>query len=92
MEIQNLSLDKPLALLFGTEKEGLTPEALEMADEYVKIPMFGFTESFNVSVSAALSLQVLAHRLRETDIDWQLTEEEKDLLRLDWCKKIHSQP
>ncbi len=54
--IENLPIDGKIALVFGTEMEGLSQQALDMADEYVKIPMYGFTESFNISVSAALSL------------------------------------
>ena len=54
---------------------------------YVKIPMFGFTESYNISVSAALMMYTLMQRLHNSNIDWHLTEEEKDELRLDWSKK-----
>src|SRR5690606_12525524 len=54
--IDDLPLDQPTALLFGTELTGLTKEALNEADAFVKIPMFGFTESFNISVSVALAL------------------------------------
>jgi len=49
--------------------------------------MFGFTESYNISVSAALMMYTLTQRLHKSDIDWHLTEEEKDMLRLDWTKK-----
>lgn len=65
---EEISLDSgPLALLFGTEKEGLTETALAMADESLRIPMVGFVESLNISVCAAISLQILARRLRTTD-------------------------
>ena len=74
------------ALLFGTEKEGLSKEALSMADEYLYIPMQGFTESFNISVSAALCLFQLTHEVR-TKVDWQLSENELLDLQLDWLKK-----
>jgi tRNA C32,U32 (ribose-2'-O)-methylase TrmJ len=52
--------------------QGLTPIALEMSDAFVKIPMYGFTESFNISVSAALSLYHLTEKLRRSDIHWHL--------------------
>ena len=64
--ITDLDISTPVALIFGTELTGLTPEAIDLADEYVKIPMYGFTESFNISVSVALSLFNLTTRLRHS--------------------------
>ena len=85
---ETLPLDQPIALLFGTEKTGLTDYALEHADKYVQIPMHGFTESFNISVSAALLMYTLTHRLHEmTDVDWHLTEDEKQKARLEWSRR-----
>ena len=85
---ENLPLDKPIALVFGTEKTGLTDYVLEHADKYVQIPMYGFTESFNISVSAALLLYTLTHRLHEmNDVDWHLSEEEKEEVRLEWARR-----
>ena len=85
------SLKGPTALLFGTEKEGLSPGALQEADETVYIPMAGFTESLNISVAAAIILQHLSTRLRESDLPWGLTEGEILEKRFDWaCKTIHS--
>jgi len=75
------------ALMFGSEMPGLTDLALDMADEYVKIPMFGFTESFNISVSAAISLHTLTHKIRNSQIPYKLTGEEKNQIKLDWLKK-----
>lgn len=74
------------ALLFGSEMPGLTKTALNLADEYLKIPMFGFTESFNISVSAAIILHHLSHELRQSDIDYKLNDIEKDNLILNWLK------
>ena len=80
-----LPLDQPVALVFGTEKLGLSDYAVENADMHVRIPMFGFTESYNISVSAALLLYSLTNRLHaSTDIDWHLTEDECNALRLTW--------
>lgn len=72
------------AFFFGTERVGLSDEVMNNADEFVKIPMYGFTESFNISVSAALVLNHLATELRRSDINWQLSEIEKLELKLDW--------
>jgi len=74
------------ALLFGTELQGLTKTALENADEFLKIPMVGFTESLNISVSAAVTLHHLTLKLRKTDINWQLSQAEINDLLLEWLK------
>lgn len=59
---------------------------MDNADGFLKIPMVGFTESLNISVSAAIVIQNLTNRLRRSDIDWKLTEEEILVKRLDWAK------
>ena len=83
--ISDLDLREPVALVFGTELTGLTKEAIEGADAYVKIPMYGFTESFNISVCAALCLFSTTERLRRgNDIEWQMSEEELLDLKIGW--------
>lgn len=82
----DLNLGKT-ALIFGNEHFGLSEEAKSLADAQVHIPMHGFTESFNLSVSAAMSLQTLIPRLHQSEIKWRLSESEKDDLRLDWYIK-----
>jgi tRNA (guanosine-2'-O-)-methyltransferase len=79
-----LPLDKPVAILFGTEQEGLSAQALQAADFFMRIPMAGFTESFNISVSAAICLFELTNRLKKSNIPWQLSEEQYDELHLEW--------
>ncbi len=86
--IYDLDLSQPIALVFGTERRGISEEVIEMADEFVKIPMYGFTESFNISVSAAIVLNSLRQRLEQSDLNWKLSEEEQTLLKIDWCTKI----
>jgi len=84
--IGDLELTQPVALVFGTELTGLTQQAIDGADAYVKIPMYGFTESFNISVCAALSLFSTTERLRrQEEIRWQMSEEEQLGLKLNWC-------
>ena len=85
--LEDLPLDKKLVLVFGTEHDGLSEYALQHADEFVKIPMVGFTESFNVSVSAGISLYHIMNALRKISIDWRLTEEEKLDVMLAWLRK-----
>lgn len=88
VNISDISIDQPIALVFGTEKTGITEEVYEMADELVKIPMYGFTESFNISVSAAVALNILRNKLEESDIDWKLSHEEQVKLKIQWAAKI----
>lgn len=85
--IDEVPLDQPLALMFGTEMTGLSEKAHCMADGFVRLPMVGFTQSFNISVSAALSLLALTTRLRESSWSWQLPAEERDLLRARWTAR-----
>ncbi len=74
------------ALFFGSELPGLSQIVLDNADEYLKIPMFGFTESFNISVSAAIILHHFTNKIRTTEIGWQLSESEKDEILVTWLK------
>ncbi|HJO95366.1 MAG TPA: RNA methyltransferase [Victivallales bacterium] len=83
---EELPVDNKLALCFGTEELGLSDTLHDMADYFVKIPMVGFTQSFNISVSAALILQVLTGKLRNSDIGWKLNCKEKQDIRLNWIK------
>jgi tRNA (guanosine-2'-O-)-methyltransferase len=84
--IFTVPLDQPLALVFGTEWKGVSDEARQMADYKVSIPMYGFTESFNVSVSVALTLQALRHRLEQSSTIWKLSQEEQMAIKLKWCE------
>ncbi len=85
--VQEFDISKKSALVFGVEKEGVSDYIMNEADGYLKIPMVGFTESLNISVAVAIILQYLTTRLRNSEIDWQLSNEEKDEKRIDWCKK-----
>jgi tRNA (guanosine-2'-O-)-methyltransferase len=82
--IDKLPVDKKLALVFGTEIEGISEAVVAEADEFVKIPMLGFTESFNISVCAALCMFELSNRLRREVPDHQLTEDEQTDVYLQW--------
>jgi|WetSurSiteA1Bulk_404760.scaffolds.fasta_scaffold01623_6 tRNA (guanosine-2'-O-)-methyltransferase len=75
------------ALLFGSELNGLSEQAIQLADEFVTIPMVGFTESLNISVTAAIFIHQLTKKLRnDPQIHWQLTDEEKQRIKLAWLK------
>lgn len=85
--LADFKFDGKTALFFGTERDGLSKEVLDKADSFLKIPMVGFTESLNISVSAAIILHTLSSQLRGGNINWRLTEEEKLEKRLDWTMK-----
>ncbi|UKN02641.1 RNA methyltransferase [Paracrocinitomix mangrovi] len=86
--IDELPLDQPVALLFGTELTGLSDIAIEHSDAAVKLPMYGFTESYNISVSVALALYALTDRIRKEKVNWQLSQDEQTAIKLQWAKKV----
>jgi tRNA (guanosine-2'-O-)-methyltransferase len=87
-DLENFNMEKgKAAIVFGCERPGLTEWAKKEADEFMKIPMVGFTESLNVSVSVAVTLHHLTHKLRsQSKIDWQLNDSEKQRILLDWLR------
>ena len=86
--LKDLNIDNKTALVFGTEMAGLSQLAIDHADEYVKIPMYGFTESFNISVSASIILYHLTEKLRYSKIKWHLTEEDIFEIKLNWARSV----
>jgi tRNA (guanosine-2'-O-)-methyltransferase len=87
IDLQAVKLDSRATLCFGSEVPGLTDAAHDLADEFIKVPMFGFTQSFNLSVCAGISLNLLTTQLRESKINWQLDGEDKLNLIIDWLSK-----
>jgi len=86
--LDQLDLSKgKIALLFGTELNGLSQQAIDLSDEFIRIPMTGFTESFNISVSAAIVIYSLMRDLRNSSISWKLDQSEQEVLILDWLRK-----
>ncbi len=90
--INDLPLDHKVALLFGTELEGLSETAMTLADGFVRIPIYGFTESYNISVSAALSLYSVSENLRTRNIDFRLSAGDLIDLKLNWCRNTVKTP
>lgn len=88
MNLEDYPMDMPTALVFGTEKDGLTPEALELCDGYLQVPMVGFTESLNISVCAAVCIHHLAHALRRNNLHWGLSAEERTALLVNWAEQM----
>ena len=85
--IMDLPVERKTAFLFGTELTGLSEEAVRYADGAALIPMYGFTESFNISNSAAIILSLFTERLRHSDVDWRLTPDEREELYFLWLQK-----
>lgn len=84
--LHEFDITKRSALFFGTERDGLSQEVIDQADGYLKIPMVGFTESLNISVSAAIIIQDITTRLRQSEVNWQLSSEEILQKRLTWAR------
>jgi tRNA (guanosine-2'-O-)-methyltransferase len=88
MYLEDLPLNHKMALIFGTENIGLSEYAMKHADDFIKIPMFGFTQSFNVSVSVALCLYHIISKLHASaSIPWKLDEAEKLEVMLTWLRR-----
>lgn len=88
LSIYDVDVKDKIALVFGTEKYGISDYAKRHADGLVTIPMYGFTESYNISVSAAICTSILAQKLFTSDVEWELSDEEKLQLKLEWYRKI----
>jgi tRNA (guanosine-2'-O-)-methyltransferase len=85
--LHEFDITKKSAFVFGVEKEGVSEYTMNQADGFLKIPMVGFTESLNISVAAAIILQDITTKLRASNIEWQLTTREKEVLYFDWVQK-----
>jgi tRNA (guanosine-2'-O-)-methyltransferase len=91
-KLSDIPVNKKIAFVFGTEISGLSDKALTAADERISIPQYGFVESFNVAVSAALCLYDVTTRLRVSTIPWQLTFQEMFDIELEWMEQSVERP
>jgi tRNA (guanosine-2'-O-)-methyltransferase len=87
MPLEQLPINEELVLCFGCEDTGLSKEIESKADYKVKIPITGFTQSYNVSVSAGISLYYLINKIKDSQQNWQLSKEEKEKLLIKWLSK-----
>lgn len=85
--LREVPLDKPVALWVGNEVAGLSEQVLRVADMRVRIPLVGFVESLNLSVTAGICLYVLRERLEGSGVDWRLTRDEQEELLVEWLMK-----
>ena len=92
IRIDEIELDQKIALVMGNELRGTSNHAIEQADAKVNIPMYGFTESLNISVSAAICLNTLIPKLRKSNMEWRLSEQEKEDIRLKWYRGCVRKP
>lgn len=84
----DIPLDRPLAFCLGTELTGLSDAIMDRADVHLRIPMYGFTESYNISVSAAIILFTVMERLRAGGDHWRPSAERITALKLSWARKV----
>ncbi|MDY7021353.1 MAG: RNA methyltransferase [Cyanobacteriota bacterium] len=85
--LEQVPIEEKLGLMFGTELNGLSDYAFSQADHFVRIPMVGFSESFNISVSVALCLYDITTRLRKSNINWGLSEIEQAEIQIKWLRQ-----
>ena len=83
--LPDYEITEPIALVFGTEMEGVSQEILDFADETLAIPMYGFTRSFNVSVAASLCMYELKQKLMKSNIDYKLNDEKLLKMKIRWA-------
>ncbi|MCC1483601.1 TrmH family RNA methyltransferase [Winogradskyella immobilis] len=86
-DLSDFDISKKSCFFFGRETEGLSQYVIDNADCFLKIPMVGFTESLNISVSAAIILQQVTSKLKKSNVNWQLSETEIIEKRFDWIQK-----
>ena len=79
-------IKKKTALFFGSELRGCSKETLKLADKRMQIPMYGFTESYNISVSVSLCLQHLTYKMRQSNIKWRLSKVNQKKVMLQWLR------
>ena len=85
--LPDFDITKKTAFIFGREKEGISDIIKDRADGFLKIPMYGFTESLNISVAVAIILQHVTGKLKASDVDWQLQPSVKREIYERWVRK-----
>ncbi len=66
-DIKNLPLNEPVSIILGNEKLGVSEYSKYNCDYFCEIPLYGLTQSLNISVAAAICLYQLSERIRELD-------------------------
>ncbi|WKV11540.1 RNA methyltransferase [Marivirga harenae] len=89
---EDLHLTQPFAVVMGNERDGVSEESKAMADDFVRLPMHGFTESYNVSVASGIIFYSLISKIRSLVENWQFDDQTKADYRLQWYKKCMARP
>ncbi|OHE70786.1 MAG: hypothetical protein A2007_05410 [Verrucomicrobia bacterium GWC2_42_7] len=84
ISLPEIPLDRPLAIVMGTEKIGMTEEAHNLSDLYMYVPMTGFSQSLNVSVTTGIILYSIVQKLKSSNIPWALPSDDYDKLKFEW--------
>ncbi len=93
IKIENINWSHPSAIIFGNEKDGVSQEALSLCDEKFLIPMYGFAQSFNISVAAALCFQFIHQsRVSTWGKSGDLNPSEKTEMLFDYVYKSIKEP
>lgn len=87
VDVHEIPLDRPVALVFGSELVGVSPAAIAQADGYFRIPMTGFVESFNISVAAAITLYDVRRRLEDRGGPAPLSPADRRRVRAAWLAR-----
>ncbi len=92
--IEDVDVGGPIAVAFGNEHAGLGARAIAACDGAIGVPMYGFTESFNLSVTVALAMSRIAARRRQAiGAPGDLPDERRRVLRARWfALKIRGAP
>lgn len=87
LTIQEVEFDHKCAFVFGTELTGVSQSAVGLADQTIHIPMNGFTESFNISVTVALVLQHAKQVMSQSGMRMNLSQDRAEAVRFKWYKQ-----
>lgn len=89
-DLEEYDITRKTALVFGNEKAGASPVVRRMADHVLRIPMHGFSESFNISVALGVCLHHLTWKLRQSDVEWSLPPAERAVLLQRWVQTANA--
>lgn len=79
--IDDIDFSQPVALVMGNEKDGVSEEMKAAADYRIKIPMYGFVQSFNISVAAAISLHHISQKRKQLGLKSELTDLQREIMK-----------
>ena len=87
INLETTKFPKKIILAFGNEEKGLTKEILNNSDFFLTVPMYGFTQSYNISVCCAIVLSKIVSLLKTQNKFVPLADKDEKELRLDWYRK-----